>query len=76
MFTRTSNEEEEEVKTCIGKIQAGAFGGKTDFDLGMHLFMSAWFATVGRFKAAWGDDQAPRSPAGSPKEGTKVKGPG
>ena len=76
VFTRTSNEEEEEVKTCIGKIQAGAFGGKTDFDLGMHLFMSAWFATVGRFKAAWGDDQAPRSPAGSPKEGTKVKGPG
>ena len=62
VFAQSGNDQDEEVKECQSKIQMGAFGGKTDFDLSMNLFMESWFACVGRFKAAWQDDEQPASP--------------
>jgi hypothetical protein len=69
VFQKSGTDQEEEVTKCQSRITTGAFAGKTDLDLCMHLFMECWFAVVGRFKAQWQDDEAPSSPK-------ETKGPG
>lgn len=65
LFQKTGNGNDKEVQNLLKEMMKNGSNDKIELYTSMNLFIECWYAVVGRFKAAWKDedDVPPSSPA-------------